>query len=64
MNRRVFATFLAGVPSMIAGCKLKPVEPTGPVAFGYKMQWITVRCEVVQEVVDSFRLVHPRPATW
>lgn len=49
---------------MIAGCKLNTLQPTGPVAFGYKMQWITVRCEVIQEVVNSLRLVHPRPANW
>lgn len=64
MNRRTFVAFLAGVPSMIAGCKHNTVEPTGPVAFGYKMQWITVRCEVIQEVVKSLGLIHPRPANW
>jgi len=61
MDRRAFAGFLAGV---ISGCKLKAPQPVGPVAFGYKMQWITVRGEMIQEVVDSLGLRHPRPANW
>lgn len=64
MDRRAFVGFLAGVPSMIAGCKLKAPRPTGPVAFGYKMGWITVRSETIQEVVNSLELRHPRPANW
>lgn len=49
---------------MIAGCKLKAPQPVGPVAFGYKMKWVTVRGEMIQDVIDSLRLVHPRPANW
>jgi hypothetical protein len=36
----------------------------GPAAFGYKMSWTTVRCELVQQVVESLRLPRPRPANW
>jgi hypothetical protein len=49
---------------MVAGCKLKTPQPVRPVAFGYKMSWITVRSEMIQEVVESLRLLHARPANW
>lgn len=64
MDRRAFVAFLAGLQPMIAGCKLNNPQPTGPVAFGFKMQWFTVQCELVQEVVNALRLVNARPANW
>lgn len=49
---------------MVIDRKLLPSEPNAPVSFGYKMSWITVRSQVIEEVVDSIGLVHPTPANW
>ncbi len=62
MDRRKFVAFLAALPATLTGCK--PPQPVGPVAFGYKMSWLTVRSESIQQVVESFGVLRPKPANW
>lgn len=38
--------------------------PTAPEPFGFKMQWVSVRSESVEEVVRALSLRSPRKASW
>jgi len=39
-------------------------QPTGPVPFGYKTGWVTVKSVDTAKLVSSFSVRSPRSATW
>jgi hypothetical protein len=66
ISRRTILGGLTATLGAVVACKtISPADaPTPPEPFGYKMQWISVRSERVDDVVRSLSLRSPRPASW
>jgi hypothetical protein len=66
LDRRSLLRFLGiSIGSLAANQTLRAESlPTPPEPFGFKMQWVSVRCESVDEVVRALSLRSPRKASW
>jgi len=66
LNRRSLLRFFGiSVGSLVANQILRADDlPTPPEPFGFKMNWVCVKCESVDEVVSALSMRSPRNASW
>jgi hypothetical protein len=66
MNRRSLLRFFGISVGYLATNQILEADglPTSPEPFGFKMGWISVKCESADEVARTLSLRSPRKATW
>jgi hypothetical protein len=66
MNRRrsILAGALSFFHKRLFGQKGSPNVATGPVPFGYKMAWMAVKTEKLNDVAAFLKLQNSRPVSW